>query len=40
MAVGHHLEEWKNRDVFATVLPIFVKFGTVMHLESPQLSSR
>jgi len=38
MATGHHLQKWKNHDISATALPIFMKFGTVMQLGPLQLN--
>jgi len=37
---GHHLENHKNRDISATVWPIFSKFGMMMENRSLNLSDR
>jgi len=40
---GRHLENHKNRDISATVCPIFTKFGTVplkMNFKNPRMAAR
>jgi len=37
---GRHLENQKNRDISATVLPIFTKFGMVIQNGSLNLADR